>query len=648
LDVESVTRKTSKQLPRYQNTQAEARDVDNFLLSGVDDLVATPIENEVLRDGWKIRRYNPRTLSEIARIEQFVNVSSEGDIYWRVINADNVTTIFGRTDESRVFEPASKTNGNGKRIFSWLASERFDAHGNAIRFRYKAEDAVGVDTEENIYERYKGTHYAQRYLKSIMYGNRVPNRRLSDWVMDPTLVPDDGWMFEVVLDYGDHDTAAPTANETKPWRVRRDPFSVYTSGFEIRTYRLCQRVLLFHHVAEEFGGVQDILVSSTVCGYDESSMPSGIPLLVSITTHGHAPGLLTESLAPSTFEYTSTQPPQLSMLTDANCPSLEHVAAGIIAGDTEWLDFDGEGLPGWLTRGRGAWFYQRNESVAAPHKGCHFGDPSMVKQMPLASKRTSYFTDFSHRGRPGLVCGIGGGEDHDGGDRVWYGYCDRVEDGGWSNFAPFSSSPNIDLMDTRLRMVDLTGDGRADLLRLTGDAGPGEWYPSLATKGFGEPSTLTIQGPHWPLLRIGDTESYIYTADMTGDGLADIVQIQNGNIVYWPNLGHGRFGTSVTMGNPLRIKQFTHERLRLEDITGSGTTDLIYLPPGGGAWIYYNRAGNQWSEAHVVPFFPELDSVASVMVIDLLGQGTACLCWVSPCFTAPSTGARGILGISIS
>ena len=26
-----------------------------------------------------------------------------------------------------------------------------------------------------------------------------------------------------------------------------DPFSSYRSGFEVRTYRLCQRVLMFHH-----------------------------------------------------------------------------------------------------------------------------------------------------------------------------------------------------------------------------------------------------------------------------------------------------------------------------------------------------------------------------------------------------------------
>ena len=37
------------------------------------------------------------------------------------------------------------------------------------------------------------------------------------------------------------------------WPVRNDPFSSYRAGFEVRTYRLCQRVLMFHHFPDEAG-----------------------------------------------------------------------------------------------------------------------------------------------------------------------------------------------------------------------------------------------------------------------------------------------------------------------------------------------------------------------------------------------------------
>ncbi|MEJ7711923.1 MAG: SpvB/TcaC N-terminal domain-containing protein [Pyrinomonadaceae bacterium] len=39
----------------------------------------------------------------------------------------------------------------------------------------------------------------------------------------------------------------PTIEEIHPWLCRPDAFSTYRAGFEIRTSRLCRRVLMFHH-----------------------------------------------------------------------------------------------------------------------------------------------------------------------------------------------------------------------------------------------------------------------------------------------------------------------------------------------------------------------------------------------------------------
>ena len=46
-----------------------------------------------------------------------------------------------------------------------------------------------------------------------------------------------------------------------------DPFSSYRAGFEVRAYRLCQRVLMFHHFAGEAGVGGDCLVRSTDFAY---------------------------------------------------------------------------------------------------------------------------------------------------------------------------------------------------------------------------------------------------------------------------------------------------------------------------------------------------------------------------------------------
>jgi hypothetical protein len=64
---------------------------------------------------------------------------------------------------------------------------------------------------------------------------------------------------------------------------------------------------------------------------------------------------------------------------------------------------------------------------------------------------------------------------------------------------------------------------------------------------------------------------------------------------YCPNLGHGRFGKEIIIGNsPLfdSDDQFAIKRVHLLDIDGSGTTDIVYLRPSGGAVAYNNLCGN--------------------------------------------------------
>jgi hypothetical protein len=101
-----------------------------------------------------------------------------------------------------------------------------------------------------------------------------------------------------------------------------------------------------------------------------------------------------------------------------------------------------------------------------------------------------------------------------------------------------------------------------------------------------------------PGLIFADGTQSIYLADLSGDGLTDLVRIRNGEVCYWPNLGYGRFGAKVTMDNAPRFDMpdlFNQQRIRLADIDGSGTTDIIYLGRDG-VHIYFNQSGNGWGE----------------------------------------------------
>ena len=131
-----------------------------------------------------------------------------------------------------------------------------------------------------------------------------------------------------------------------------------------------------------------------------------------------------------------------------------------------------------------------------------------------------------------------------------------------------------------------------------------------------------------------DGEQSIYLADLSGDGLTDLVlRIRNGEVCYWPNLGYGRSSArKVTMDNAPLLDapdQFSPDRVRLADIDGSGVTDILYLGRDG-IRAYFNQSGNSWSTEQRIWQLPPADNVTAVQVVDLFGNGTACLVWSSP------------------
>ncbi|WP_437597396.1 toxin TcdB middle/N-terminal domain-containing protein [Sorangium sp. So ce590] len=75
--------------------------------------------------------------------------------------------------------------------------------------------------------------------------------------------------------------------------------------------------------------------------------------------------------------------------------------------------------------------------------------------------------------------------------------------------------------------------------------------------------------------------------------------------------------------------QFDPRRIRLADLDGSGTTDILYIHREG-ARIYENQAGNGLGAPVVLPRLPDQSSLSSVAALDLLGTGTGCLVWSSP------------------
>ena len=622
LNLPSIKRKTDKQLPQY----ADAIESDIFLFSEAEDLVPEfqketdgsfsvdsagdyIIKEADSTDGnFRIRYFKPRIEGLFARIERWQDKATS-EMKWRLITKENFTTLFGWTAKTRIFDP-----NDSKRVYQWLPEFSFDDKGNCIKYVYKREDSKGFDPAL-LHNRNRfvagNITYTNLYLKSVLYGNKTPYKTFND-----PFNADPDFLFQLTLDYGEHAAAAPCA-PINDWDFRPDAFSEYKPGFEIRTTRLCRRVLLYHFFNELPGGAA--LVRSVDFEFDTSTQRD-FTFLTSFVSTGYikkANGTYTnKSLPPFEFTYQAHEWSKevKTILSD----DIVHSPSGLADSSYQFTDLFNEGLSGILSEQAAGWFYKHNLGNG------EFARARMVSPKPS-------------------FAGLGGGLqlsdlDADGQKQlVNYasepkGYFEITDDNEWTPFRIFNGLPNIDLRDANTRMLDLDGDGVVDALISEEQAFT--WYKSEGKKGFAG-ARRTVKpfdeetGPH---MLFSDLTQSIFLADMKGDGLTDIVRIRNGEVCYWPNLGYGKFGAKVAMDNaPIfdNPDSFNPAQIQIADIDGSGTADIIYQGKNK-VTCWMNLSGNSFTApVYEIDSFPEIFNRSSVTVTDLLGNGVACIVWSS-------------------
>ena len=349
LSIPNVSYKTDKGIPKYDHS-------DVFLMSGAEELVPTPAPGKTITElgrRWDINAFRPRTEGVFARIERWMDRES-GESHWRVLTADNIQNVYGRTEQARIADPKDPI-----RVFKWLLEETLDCKGNKVCYSYKQEDDANLN--DGIDE--ANRNGANRYLEQLRYGNYFDTKG------------DEQFAFEVVFDYGEYDLNDPDA-PPGTWKSRDDPFSSYRAGFEIRTQRLCRNVLLFHRFEHLFDN-QRFLVRALHLHY--RSTPT-LTLLSEVASTGYRKqsngGYACKSTPPLTLDYTPFEPQgrKFETLTVEDRDDLP----GYLAPDELMLaDLYGDGLPGVLQGDGTTLLYWQPEGDG------HYTAPSPPLEFPI-------------------------------------------------------------------------------------------------------------------------------------------------------------------------------------------------------------------------------------------------------------------------
>ncbi|THC89765.1 hypothetical protein EYZ11_010773 [Aspergillus tanneri] len=292
---EAISRQTLRSIPVYNNDTDSVHSRVGELIPVVD---AGGCFVETIRGAHRIRTYRPRVEGDPMRIEYWIETDHPNRIHWRAITSENITTIYGKVEQARISRGAD--DGGAERTFSWLACATYDGQGNEIVYEYKAEDESGVRPELDV----------------------------------------------CCFDYGEHDEFVPSPGDKGIWPVRPDLFSVCNGGFELRTYRVCRHILMFHHFEKELG-MKDCLVAATAFQYT-SDATSQATFLQSCTILGYSPtsqagAYESVSLPPTEFKYCKALE-----LEKLQAEELHINLSGLSMQGAQWVDFNGDGAPGVL------------------------------------------------------------------------------------------------------------------------------------------------------------------------------------------------------------------------------------------------------------------------------------------------------------
>ncbi|OJJ14103.1 hypothetical protein BKI52_44050 [marine bacterium AO1-C] len=631
-----------KRVIKYGSLQDEAVDQQYW---------KRPIVHETKgNNDYEVRPYLPQKENDHALIYYWKRLSGKSTTlpssFWVVISADNSLSLFGVNDVAKVSDRDSNGTLNPERVCSWLAEEHLDALGHCTLTKYAQENKVGVN--DHVAPEKNHAHLNKIYLDRICSGHATPLP--ASWVLGKALndaLAEPDWFFETVWDYGQYDLRDLTRQDIyqphdatqgiTTWTKRQDAHSDYACGFEIRTHRLCRRVLTFHRFPEEFDTATPLLHSATAYIYNESPVRT---LLVAAQEAGYywnGSRYDVNYLPPLEMTYHHFAPekrPYREMLvknTSGNDQSLPDLTG--FGGNFFTADLYGEGITGWVTsNGQEAFYYQTDWDAIDGKLGG--GDPVYYKRadnpvrLPLGmlNKNNHHqLMDINGNGRLDYVTNYAG----------QLGYYEALQNendadtgqpkGAWGEFTPIPLTPT-ELSRPQRFWVDVTGNHIVDCV-IPMSNGQLRYYKNNGPVGF-EPGQEQQNTPLPSSLQSSE-EVFFDFINIAGDGKQHLVHLDREKLKYYPNLGYGQFGEAIEIDNfpTFAEGEFKTSRIHFADLDGTGTADLI-LAKSNGIAIYPNQCGNRLGSEIFIAYPDEQtydDLHTQLYFTDVFGNGLTCM-----------------------
>jgi RHS repeat-associated protein len=552
LSIPGVSRKTSKGVPFYDDSR------DAFILSGAEDLVSVGKPGAV--------QYRPRTEGLFAHIVRHYEAVND---FWEIKSKDGLVSLYG-TPKAAGHDPAVVANpDHTSKVFSWKLTSTVDPFGNRIDYLYE-RDAIPSDGPRR---------WDQLYLSEIRYA-----------------------------DHGDPDNPQFLVTVKFIYEKRPDPFSEYRAGFEIRTVQRCKRIEIYTHAGVERLTWAYHLTYLDQRGLSPERLPlNGVSLLSLIQVEGRD-GAQSELLPPLEFGYSRFEPEGKDFFPIAG-PDLP--LGSLARQEYELADVLGNGLPDIIEM-NGAARYWRNLGNGA------FDLPRLMRDAPaglMLADPGVQLIDADGDGRIDLLATVEG----------LSGYCSLRFDGEWDrrSFRRCEQAPSFNLEDPEVKLVDLDGDGVTDAIRSGTRLECFFNDPEVGWKSTRFVERRALED--FPNVNFSDPR--VKWGDMSGDSLQDIVLVYDGNVEYWPNLGRGAWGKCIHMRNSPRFP-YGHDpkRILVGDMDGDGLADIIYVDDTK-LTLWINQSGNAWSKPIEITGTPPVSDMDAVRLADMLGAGVSGVLW---------------------